>query len=55
MSNLYNQKHYALLFKNMTGRHLHIKIDLFNYLTAKKNRIFEVYTQLLDSFFIYVG
>ena len=30
MSNLYNQKHYALLFKNMTGRHLHIKIDLFN-------------------------
>lgn len=30
MSNLYNQKHYALLFKNMTGRHLHIKIDLYN-------------------------
>ena len=30
MSNLYNQKHYALLYKNMTGRHLHIRIDLFN-------------------------
>ena len=30
MSNLYNQKHYALLYRNMTGRHLHIRIDLFN-------------------------
>lgn len=30
MSNLYNQKHYVLLFKNMTGRYLHIKIDLLN-------------------------
>lgn len=30
MSNLYNQKQYALLYKNMTGRQLHIRIDLFN-------------------------
>ena len=30
MSNLYNQKQYALLYKNMTGRNLHIKIDLLN-------------------------
>ena len=30
MSNLYNQKQYTLLYKNMTGRQLHIRIDLFN-------------------------
>lgn len=30
MNNLYNQKHYSLLCKNMTGRHLHIRIDLLN-------------------------
>ena len=39
MGNLYNQKQYALLYKNMTGRNLHIRIDLLNdkYIDTKIN------------------